>query len=333
MKFRKYFTCRKSSIALVSTLALSLLASVGVHADVVTIASGTSGSLGFNTGQAVAKVANQEAGITARTQPLTGYLPLINNGEVDFGFSNAVEAAYALTGTGNYEGKPMPNIRLVGTMFPLRTGLMVAADSGIHSISDLKAKAADLRIASEYKGSTIIPYYIAGGLANGGMTYDDFKQVPVSNFVKGIFALGDGLVDVTLISLNSGAGKKVNAQLQGRGGLQYVSLDNSDAGQAAFKKFLPAGSIVSMKANENIPGLIKDANIMEIPWMMLTNSMVSDELVYNLTKAVVEHNDKLGESFGAFKRANTAMMAPANEVEYHPGALRYYAEAGIKVGQ
>jgi len=25
-------------------------------------------------------------------------------------------------------------------------------------------------------------------------------------------------------------------------------------------------------------------------------------------------------------------MAPANEVPYHPGALRYYKEAGIKVG-
>ncbi len=46
------------------------------RAQVVTIATGAQGSLAYNSGQAVAKVAN-EIGITARTQPLVGYLPLI----------------------------------------------------------------------------------------------------------------------------------------------------------------------------------------------------------------------------------------------------------------
>jgi len=312
----------------------ALVASQGAAAqEVVTIASGSQGSLGFNTGQAVAKIANQEAGIVARTQPISGYIPLVGSGEINFGFSNAVEAGYAFNGTGNYEGKPSPKLRLVGTMFPLRTGLMAPADLGLETVADLKAKAADLRIASEYKGSTIIPFYIAGGLANGGMRYEDFKQVPVSNFVKGIEALGDGLVDVALVSLNSGAGKKVNAQLQGRGGLQYVSLDNSEAGQAAFKAFLPAGRIVAMKANDAIPGLQKPANIMEIPWMMLTNTDVPEDLVYKMTKVIAENNEKLGASFGAFKQADVKNMAPGAEIDYHPGALKYYQEAGIPVGQ
>lgn len=302
-------------------------------AGVVTIASGSQGSLGFSTGQAVAKVANQIGGITARTQPINGYLPLINSGEIEFGFSNAVEAEYAVFGTGNYDGKASPNIRLVGTMFPLKTGLMVAADSGIYTIADLKAKASSLRIASEYKGSTIIPYYIGGGLANGGMRYEDFKQVPVSNFVKGIEALGDRTVDVTLISLNSGAGQKVNAQLQSQGGIQYVSLDNSPEGVKAFKSFLPAGTIVAMPANPAIPGLQRAANIMEIPWMMLTHKDVPDDLVYQMTKLVAENNAELSASFPQFKGAALAQMAPANQAAYHPGALRYYQEAGIKVGE
>jgi TRAP transporter TAXI family solute receptor len=218
-------------------------------------------------------------------------------------------------------------------MFPLRTGLMVTADSGIKTIGDLKARSKDLRIASEYTASTIISYYIMGALANGGMTYDDFQQVPVSNFVKGMQALGDGLVDVTLISLNSAGGKKVNAQLSGRGGIQYVSLDNSDAGVKLFKDFMPAANIISMKANENIPGLIEGANIVEIPWVMVTHKDAPEDLVYNITKAVAENNAKLGESFGAFKRASLEKMAPAIAVDYHPGALKYYKEAGIKVGE
>ena len=310
--------------------ALSLGASAAT-AQVVTIATGAQGSLAYNSGQAVAKVLN-DAKITARTQPLVGYLPLINSGEVDFGFSNGVEAGFAYTGTGNYDRKN-PNMRLVGVMFPLSTGLMAPCDLGLKTVADLKAKAKDLRIASEYKSSTIIPFYIRGGLANGGMKYADFKQVPVASFVAGIKALGDGLVDIALVSLNAGAGKQAAVKLKGHGGLCYISLDDSAAGQAAFKKFLPAGKIVSLKQNKNINGLQKyGANIMQIPWMMLTNSKVSEDLVYKVTKKIAESKDELKKSFGAFARAKSATMAPANAVPYHPGALKYYKEAGIEVG-
>ncbi len=69
---------------------------------------------------------------------------------------------------------------LVGMMFPLtHRASWRPATLGINTIADLKAKAGDLRIASEYTSSTIIPYYIGGALANGGMTYDDFQKVPV----------------------------------------------------------------------------------------------------------------------------------------------------------
>lgn len=238
-----------------------------------------------------------------------------------------------MTGTGNYSRKN-PNIRLVGVMFPLTTGLMAPCDLGLKTVADLKVKASGLRIASEYKSSTIIPFYIRGGLANGGMKYEDFKQVPVANFVAGIKALGDGLVDVALVSLNAGAGKQAAVKLKSRGGLCYISLDKSEAGQAAFKKFLPAGNILSLSQNQNINGLQKGgANLMRIPWMMLTNAKMSEDLVYKLTKTIAEGKDTLKKSFGAFGRAKREIMAPANEVPYHPGALKYYKESGIKVGK
>jgi len=299
-------------------------------AKVVTIASGANGSLAFNTGQAVAKIANQKARIPARTQPLTGYLPLINNGEIDFGFTNAVEVGYAVNGTGNFKGRKNPNLRIVGVMFPLRTGLMVSANSGIKTIADLKARANSLRIASLYTASNIIPYYIKAALANGDLVYDDFIKVPISSFVKGMQALGDGLVDVTLISLNSGASKKVEAQLRNEGGLQYVSLDMSKEAIKKFKKFLPKASIVNFRANKNIPGLKQAANIIEIPWIMVTNKDVSEDLVYKMTKVIAQHNKELKKSFGAFKNMNPKKMMQDLGVKYHKGSLKYYKEVKLQ---
>lgn len=316
---------------LIGGAAALAFGATNVSAQVVTVATGAQGSLAYNSGQAVAKIAN-ENGITARTQPLVGYLPLINNGEVDFGFSNGVEAAYAMTGTGNFD-RANPNLRLVGVMFPLSTGLMAPCDLGLKSGVELAAQAAELRIASEYTSSTIIPYYIGGGLANAGISYDDFKQVPVASFVAGITALGDGLVDVALVSLNAGAGKQASVKLKSRGGLCYISLDASDAGVASFKEFLPAGSIRGFKQNENILGLENGpANLMRIPWMMLTNADVSEDLVYNLVKAIADNKEALTESFGLFRLANVETMAPASEVQYHPGALKFFAENGVTVG-
>jgi len=223
---------------------------------------------------------------------------------------------------------------MVGVMFPLATGLMAPCDLGLKTIADVKAKAGDLRIASEYTASTIIPFYIAGGLANGGLTYEDFQQVPVANFVAGINALGDGLVDLALVSLNAGAGKQASVKLQSRGGLCYVSQDGSDDGRAAFKEYLPAGKIVTKSQSDAVTGLEGyEANIMEIPWMMLTNNQVSDDLVYKMVKSIAENKEDLKASFGAFGNADAATMAPASKVEYHPGAMKYYTEAGITVGE
>lgn len=316
----------------VTQVMLLGLASQGVSAQVVSVATGAQGSVAFTSGQAVAQVMNS-SGITARTQPLVGYLPLLNSGEVDFGFSNGVEAGYAYTGSGNYD-RAHPDMRLVGTLFPLSTGIMAPCDLGLKTIEDVKARSKDLKIAAEYKSSTIIPYYIAGGLASGGLTYDDFQQVPVASFVDGIKALGDGLVDLALVSLNNGAGKKAAVQLRSRGGLCYVSLNGSEAGNQAFKKYLSAGVLKDFKQSEKINGLEGyGATLMQIPWVMMTNKGVSDELVYQTVKAIAENKEELVKSLPLFNGANANTMAPKNDMPYHPGALKYYADAGISVGE
>jgi len=325
----------RKSATMTILLSIILFCSTA-HADVIGIASGRQGSLGYNTGVAVTKILNTEGKIVARLQPMAGtavYIPLINRGEMDFGFCNAVEAKFSYSGTGNSKGQVNSNLRAVGLMFPLRTGLMVVADSGIKTIADVYAKRKNMRVAAEYTASSIIKYYIAGALANGGMTYDDFIKVPVSSFVEGMMALGEGKVDLTLISLGSGAGRKVNTKLHSRGGIRYVSLDASPEGVARFKKYLPAADIIHMNANKSFPGLQEATNIVKIPWMMMTYQDLSEEMVYKVTKTLATNLDSLAKAFGAFKNTKLKEMAPGIQVPYHPGALKYYKEAGIPVGE
>lgn len=317
---------------LVGVALASLTLTVTAEAQVVSMATGAQGSLAYNSGQAVARVANDN-GITVRTQPLVGYMPLLESGEVDFGYANGAEAAFAYTAKGNFD-REHPNVRLVGVMFPLTTGIMAPCDLNIESVNDLIGRAGELRIASEYTSSTIIPFYIGGALASAGLSYEDFQQVPVASFVDGINALGDGLVDIALVSLNAGAGQEAAVKLQDRGGLCYISVNNTEEGIAAFSEYLPAGYLAELPQNENVNGLQKrGAVLIRVPWMLLTNAGVDDDLVYNMVRIIAENQEALGETFGAFRQADVMAMAPANAMPYHPGALRYYEEAGIPVGK
>lgn len=310
---------------------LALAMTGGASAQVISMATGAQGSLAYNSGQAVAVVAN-ENGLTVRTQPLVGYMPLLNSGEVDFGYANGAEAAFAFTATGNFD-REHPEVRLVGTMFNLTTGVMAPCDLNLQSVDDLVGRS-DLRVASEYTSSTIIPYYIEGTFATAGLSYDDFTQVPVSSFVDGINALGDGLVDIALVSLNAGAGQEAAVRLQDRGGLCYISMNDTPEALAAFTAVLPTGIIRAMPQNANINGLQTwGANLVAVPWMLMANADVDEEVVYGLISVVHRNQEALGAAFGSFNNANFDAMAPGNAMPYHPGALRYYEEIGMPVGE
>jgi len=311
---------------------LGALALAGAaQAQVISMATGAQGSLAYNSGQAVAVVANDN-GLTVRTQPLVGYMPLLNSGEVAFGYANGAEAAFAYTGTGNFD-REHPEVRLVGTMFNLTTGIMAPCDLELRTVDDLVGRS-DLRIASEYTSSTIIPYYIEGTLATAGLSYDDFQQVPVSSFVDGINALGGGLVDMALVSLNAGAGQQAAVQLQNRGGLCYISMNDSDEAFAAYTEVLPSGTIRTLPQNENINGLQTwGASIVAVPWMLMANAEVDEQVVYDLISVIHQNQEALGAAFGSFNTADFSAMAPENAMPYHPGAIRYYEEIGMSVGQ
>ena len=242
-----------------------------------------------------------------------------------------METLYAYKGTGTFEGRAQPNLRMVGRMFPLRTGIATVADFGARSIHDLK-KLKGKRITSKYTSLSIIETFIEGALANGNANYSMFKQVPVSGFAKGIFALGEGKTDISWISLGSGAGRKVNTQLRGRGGFVYLDMDTSPAAQARFEKIMPAAKIV-LESNTKMPGIKKPTHIVQIDYVLFTHKGTNSETVYNVTKALATNHPDLVKSMGAFKRQKPGTFGVSTAAPYHPGAIKALTELGLKIGR
>ena len=318
-------------------LAAACAASIGLttaaSAQVVGVATNPQGSLGYLTGIAVAKVVTAKSGgVTVRAQPMggsTAYIPMVDRGEVVFGFTNGGELQHAYNGVGTFEGKKQGDLRIVSAMFPLRSGVAVVADSGLKKISDLKNYKGK-RVAGEYTALAIIQDFVAAGLANGGVSYADFNKVPVSGLIKGVTALGEGKVDVAWVPVGSGAARKINVQLKSRGGIRYLDLDPSPEALARFKKVMPALDIV-MESNTKMPGVPEPTHVAQMAYIMVTSAKTNPDLVYKVTKTVIENQPELVKALGAFRRNKKDEMGTLDLAPYHPGAIKAFKEAGMKV--
>lgn len=321
----KTFVILTTAIGIVSAL------STQAPAQVVGVATNPQGSLGYLTGIAVAKVVTATSGgVIARAQPMAGsttYIPMLNRGEIAFGFTNGGELQHAYDGVGTFAGKKQSDLRIVANLFTLRSGIAVAADSGLKKIGDLK-KFKGKRVSAEYTSLAIIQDFVAAGLANGGVSYEDFQKVPITGLAKGIFALGEGKTDVTWVPVGSGAARKINVQLKNRGGMRYLDLDPSPEAVARFKKVAPALDIVK-ETNTKMPGVPEPLHVAQMDYIMVTGAKTDPEVVYKIVKALAANRSMLVESLGAFRRGKSETMGAIKLAPHHPGALKAFKELGI----
>jgi uncharacterized protein len=121
-------------------LLLSLLFSSVSFSQVVGLGTTQVGATN-QLSTAIAKVVSDK-GLQMRTQPMAGaaqYAALVNNGDIEFGVSNAAELHYLVRGQVIVE-KPNPNLRAVARLTPWYNGLVVKKDSPIKSLRDLKGQ-------------------------------------------------------------------------------------------------------------------------------------------------------------------------------------------------
>jgi TRAP transporter TAXI family solute receptor len=76
-------------------------------------------------------------------------------------------------------------------------------------------------------------------------------------------------------------------------------------------------------------GQDKDVQTAAVGNMLITTSEVSDELAYQMTKALFENLDRLVAAHAAAKGIKLEDALKGMPVPLHPGAERYYREKGI----
>jgi len=315
-------------VSVLAALAAASFAASAAAQQIYVMGTNPQGSLAYSSGAAIAKLMVDKSPLQFRVQPGAGsstFVPMMDRGEIDFGFNNALEVSEGWNGKETFEGKPNKNMRLVANIYPLQIGLAVVANGPIKTIKDAKGKV----LPSEFTAQTTIRAVQEAVLQNGGATQGDFKGFPVANYVKGMEALGDGKVDIALMGPGTGTSREAHAKLGSQGGIRFLDLDPAPAAMARMKKLFPAAFLMKVEPNPALPGFAQPTNVMAYPYFLTTGKHVPDDVIYQIVKTLAPNKDALAAAFASFRNFDAKGMNPPNEVPYHPGALKAYRELGL----
>ena len=314
----------KSPRVLACTVVAPLLMGAA-NAQVIGLITTPAGSFSNSAGGAIAKVVTDKAKLrmTIQAQASQGFEEL-EAGTVEFNLSNAFDATFWVTGTGEYQGMGAhKNFRHVAALIPYRVGMHVRADSSVKTLAELKGK----RVSSEFNAQKTIGRIIEAYLANGGLSYKDVVRVPSPNVLRQAEDFKSGKVDVMFFALGSAVIKEASAAL---GGLRVLDVDDSPAAVKRITSFLPGAYVITVNPSPAIEGIAKPTRLIAFDMNLNASVKVSEDVVYRVTKAIYENKKDLVATFPPFGLFNPGNMGKEIEgVPFHPGALRFYKEAGI----
>jgi len=312
-----------SKLGAVAVVGLVLSAGSASAQNVVGIGT-TKGGANAAVGAAISKVVSDSAGFQMRPQKMGGtqqYLPIVNEGKLEFGVSNIMQVGMAHDGTGMSEGQPAPNLRIIATLMEFRNGVIVANNSGINTLADLKGK----RVPDGYASAPLFEVFKNTFLESAGLSDKDVKLVPVVNLPKSWAAFKEGKVDMTIAAAGAGAIKGMEAAI--KGGVKFIPVIDSPAA----RKALPRTSFRVVEPNDKSVALKKPTLVNVYEYVLFSNAKVSDDVAYKVAKAIHTNEKALRATSPLWKTYDAKNLAkPYDGLKYHPGAAKYYKEVGLR---
>ncbi|MBE0621221.1 MAG: TAXI family TRAP transporter solute-binding subunit [Burkholderiales bacterium] len=286
------------------------------------------GSGGYNQSVGIGNALKQKYNVSLRVLPgkndVSRNLPL-RNGQVQFS-ANGVGGAYlaqeGLYDFGSKQWGPQP-VRglLLNTSDQLLT-VLAAKDSGIKTVADMKGKRVAWVI-----GAPSLNENITAILAFANLTWNDVEKVEFGGFGAAMDGIVNNQVDAAFSSSISG---KAYAIAKSPRGLIYPVISHKDKeGWKRLNKlapfFMPYMGTEGAELSKDHPA---ESSTYPYPILMTYASQKTD-LVYNMTKAMVDSFDLYkssapGNSGWAVDRQNFAWVIP-----FHDGAIKYWKEAGL----
>ena len=289
--------------------------------DRLSIATGGTGGVYFVYGGALADQITQNIeGFEATAEATSASvdnMQLIGDESSDVAFTLADTAADAVEGREEFEGRPV-SAQALAQLYTNYTQVVAPAGSGISSIEDLRGRSVS--VGSPGSGTEIIALRV---LEAAGIDPDsdiDRQQLGVDESVD---AVRDGTIDAFFWSggLPTGAVTDLATtdQIVLLPTVDYLATLRGQYGEVYEETIIPAGTY------EGVEG---DVSVIGVPNYLVVNESMDEEMAYQITRLLFDQQDALAEAHPEARNLDINLAPQVPPLELHPGAQRYYDEAG-----
>jgi len=326
---------RKATIFIVAlaavTLAVAGMTPAPAVAETKFLTIGTGGITGvyYPTGGAIARIVNKkkaEYGMRLTVESTGGSVFNINaimTGDLDFGVVQSDRQFQAFNGTkpSEWAGKPQKNLRALFSVHPESITLLAAVDAGINSIQDLKGKRVNIGNPGSGQRQNSID-----ALTAVGIDYEKDIQAESLKAAEAPGMLQDGRLDAFFYTVGhpSGAFKEATS---GTREVKFIEIKLPDSFYKKFSYYAP--SVIPVASN--YPGAANKSDVASfgVKATFVTSSKVKEKYVYGLVKEVFDNFDDFKKLHPAYAVLTKQNMLEGLSAPMHPGAVKYFKEAGL----
>ena len=312
---------------LLAPWVLGALMAGSAMAQNISIATGGTGGVYYPLGGGMAAVLSKNIPGLQATAEVTGgsvdNLKLISTGKPYLGMVMSDAAQDALRGVDKFNGNKVP-LKTLMVMYPNRMHVVSIEGKGVSKMSDLKGK----RVSTGAPGSAteVMAFRLIEAV---GLDKDkDMKRERLS-VAESVNALQDGKIDAFFWV--GGLPTAAVTDLANTPGTKIKMIDHAEAVAAMNKKYgnLYIEDVIDKSIYKGMDADNKQATVMNI---LVAHENLDEKTAYNIVKTVFEKKDDL---IAVHKEAANfrldSQKASASPIPFHPGAIRFYAEKGIKI--
>ncbi|SDG36616.1 MULTISPECIES: TAXI family TRAP transporter solute-binding subunit [Thalassobaculum] len=298
------------------------------------LSTATTGGTYYPVGVAIATLIKvkleptQKIGLSAISSAGSGEnVKLMREKQAEFAILQGLFGLYAKEGSGSLaQDGPQPHLRSIAMLWPnVEHFVVMADDAKTGTAADLAGLTGKkFSIGARNSGTEHSNRFI---LKNLGIDAEGYDLV-----FQGYGPTADSLQNGSIVGAGIPGGPPVSVitriQAQMGGGVKILQFTDEEAAKADggtglyYKYTVPAGTY---------PGQDTDLNTIAQPNFLGVHQDVPEEDVYQITKAIFENLPFLNNIHAATKAMSLDSAMSGLPVPLHPGAARYFKEAGLTI--
>jgi hypothetical protein len=302
-------------------VALTLAPATAKAEQFINVLTGGTSGVYYPIGVALSKIYGEKIpGARTQVQATKASVENLNllqqgKGELALALGDSVKFAWE----GNEEvgfKTPLNKLRGIAAVYPNYIQIAATADSGVKTLADLAGKS--LSVGAPKSGTELNARAILGA---AGMSYDNLGKTEYLPFAESVELLKNRQLDATLQSAGLGVSSIKDLATSVPTTIVAVPADVVEKlGAPYIAATIPAGTYEGQTADVPTAAVVN---------FLITHEDVSEETAYQMTKLMFENLPELVAAHAAARAISLEGALNGMPVPLHPGAERFYREAGI----